>query len=55
MLDSSIEDSVDVYVETLLDTLASVLVELLLEQPTIFAIDTIKANIKAVIFTLFFI
>ena len=52
---SIIELSTDGSMEELLDTLASVLVELLLEQPTILTIDTIKANIKAVIFTLFFI
>ena len=52
---SIIELSTDDSMEELLDTLASVLVELLLEQPTILAIDTIKANIKAVFFTLFFI
>ena len=54
-LDSPIELSIDDYMEELLDTLASVLVELLLEQPTILTIDTIKANVKVVIFTLFFI
>ena len=54
-LDSPIELSIDDSMEELLYTLASALVELLLEQPTILAIDTIKANVKAVIFTLFFI
>ena len=54
-LDSPIELSIDDSMEELLDTLASALVELLLEQPTILAIDTIKANVKAVIFTVFFI
>ena len=55
VLYSSIELAIDDSMEEFLDTLASALVELLLEQPTILAIDTIKANIKAITFTLFFI